>query len=205
MLTTTLPISAEQPSTGGLVRSCQFRCRSHILCLDWPPRWQVASSSLVVTTLIYFIFMVIKWYCIIVSHQLTQDRKTEGSNGGVACTKLLCRLHLRCCHRLSHGKAWHTITDINTILMIYHNCICFKIISLRPAIVTPCLPPPQMRDYVEISGWQPVFICLAMLFSIIAGLASIATRWDFLPQVSQMSPRRNGNKDDFLHHLLKLQ
>ena len=140
MLTTTLAISAEQPSTGGLVRSCQFRCRSHILCLDWPPRWQVASSSLVVTTLIYFIFMVIKWYCIIVSHQLTQDRKTEGSNGGVTCTKLLCRLHLCCCHRLSHGKACHTITDINTILMIYHNCICFKIISLRPAIVISVHP-----------------------------------------------------------------
>ena len=45
MLTTTLAISAEQPSTGGLVRSCQFRCRSHILCLDWPPRWQVGSPS----------------------------------------------------------------------------------------------------------------------------------------------------------------
>ena len=63
----------------------------------------MSSPSLVVTTLICFIFMVIEWYCIIVSHQLTQDRKTEGSNGGVAYTKLLCRLHLRCCHRLSHG------------------------------------------------------------------------------------------------------
>ena len=35
----------------------------------------------------------------------------------------------------------------------------------------------KMRDYTDISSWQPVFICLAMLFSIIAGLASIGTRF----------------------------
>jgi len=53
-------------------------------------------------------------------------------------------------------------------LLVQNSCVV-----LTCAVITVFL---LMRDYTDISSWQPVFICLAMLFSIIAGLASIATR-----------------------------
>jgi len=53
-------------------------------------------------------------------------------------------------------------------LLVQNSCVV-----LTCAVITIFL---LMREQTDISSWQPVFICLAMLFSIIAGLASIATR-----------------------------
>ena len=73
-------------------------------------------------------------------------------------------------------------------LLLVFNCLLFGLPHLpsdhhlAPWILIMGI---KMRDYTDISSWQPVFICLAMLFSIIAGLASIATRF---PSLLQLPP-----------------
>ena len=135
---------------------------------------------------------------------LPQNWKTESGNNSPAPSELCSRLDLHRRHCLSAGSRHFHCSLFHSLICLLPNTGPFKRLKKSRHLKSPChhiqstqqslfdIAPqmrdkyldrlhhcqsPQMQENIELATWQPVFICLAMFFSITAGLSSIACRF----------------------------